>query len=296
MQTDTLKRTEPADHLSWGLIELQVTHLERSVAFWTDAIGIQVRSQDSEKAELGTSDKTLVTLHAGATFSVSPRYRGMYHIAIGVPDQNELSRILARFISKGIGVAPTDHLASKSLYISDPDGLEIEIVLETPERFGRFGDMSRGLVMYSADGQPHSGREALDVRAELVHAQGADLEAPLSDGAIVAHMHFKVGDLEPAVEWFEGIGFTRNLLLPNWGFGDLSAGPSLHHRLAMNVWQSKGSPAAPEGMARLLRYKLHVHSASIIDNALGFAPAGDGLVATDPAGVEVTLVPAFVDA
>jgi hypothetical protein len=50
------------------------------------------------------------------------------------------------------------------------------------------------------------------------------------------------------------------------------------------------------GKARLLRYKLHVHSASIIDNALGFAPAGDGLVATDPAGVEVTLVPAFVDA
>lgn len=94
----------------------------------------------------------------------------MYHVAIGLRRQVDFSRMLARLIHLNVSVGPTDHLLAKSLYLHDPDGLEIEIIYETPERFSRFGDMSRALTLFDVDGKKHSGRAALDVESELAHA------------------------------------------------------------------------------------------------------------------------------
>lgn len=282
----------PTENLSWGIIELQVTNLARAVDFWTDAIGLHIRSQDKAKAELGTPNKTLIILHAGATRPVGRAFLGMYHVAIGMPDQAEFSRVLARLITKNITISPTDHLASKSIYFSDPDGLEIEIIFETPERFSHMADPSKGLMMYDVDGNPHSGREALDVPAELSHAAGADVEAMLGDGSFLAHMHFKVSTLEDGQVWFEGLGFQRNLLIPSFGFADMSAGGTTTHRLAMNVWSGPGLSGAPAGMARLVRYTLHAHDAELLARVQGLTPAGDGLAGVDPAGVDVKMLPA----
>lgn len=289
---NTTKNTQ-TERLSWGLAELQVTDLQRAVAFWTQAFGIHLRNQDSQRAELGTPAKTLIVLHAGATKPVAPSHTGMYHVAIGVPDQNEFSRILARLITKHVSISPTDHLASKSIYLADPDGLEIEIILETPERFGEFGDLSKGLIMYDIDGNAHSGREALDVEQELSHASGADLEAPLSAAAYLAHMHFKVPSLDAAAEWYGGLGFQLNLKLSQWGFADMGAGDGFSHRLAMNTWAGPNLKPAPDDMARLLRYTLLAHDPAVIKAAQGLQPGGTGLTGIDPAGTEITLVPAY---
>ncbi|MCY0096738.1 VOC family protein [Hoeflea ulvae] len=297
MQTDALDlarhtaRAGLSERLSWGVIEFQVTDLGRTVAFWTSALGLRVIEHDSQRAILGTGTTPLFVFHAGAEVPVRPRHLGLYHVAIGMPDQAEFSRLLARLALLRIPVSPTDHLMSKALYLSDPDGLEIEIALETPERFGRFGDMSRGLVLYDADGKPHNGRAPLDVRAELAHAEGADLEAELSGRAFIAHMHFKVADLNSAAAWFEGIGFARNLMLENWGFADMGAGAAYTHRLAMNVWAGPNLAPAPANMARLVRYALHVHDPAVIADIRTLLPAASGLTGRDPTGTEITLIP-----
>lgn len=297
MQTDALKLAEQAANtgqaelLSWGMIEIQVTDLGRAVEFWTSAIGLQVIEQDANKAILGTESKSLFTLHAGAEIRVSPPYTGLYHVAIGAPDQKEFSRILARLISLDIPLAPTDHLMSKAIYITDPDGLEIEIALETPERFGRFGDMSQGLVLYDVDGQPHNGRAPMDIKAELAHAEGAELAAPLSTDAFLAHVHFKVADLEAAASWYENLGFARNLFLPHFGFADMGTGAAYTHRLAMNTWAGANVPAAPKNMAGLVSYELHLHDESLLEKAKGVLTSSDtGLSGTDPTGVIINLV------
>lgn len=294
--TTTLPLASPearaAERLRWGIIEFQVTDLQRAIAFWTRALGLQVRAQDSQRVELGTQAKTLFVFHAGATVPVSPRYSGMYHVAIGLPSQVEFSRLLARLISLRIPVAPTDHLLAKSLYLQDPDGLEIELTFETPERFGRFGDMSRGLVLYDAQGNTHSGRSALDVEAELSHAPKTGLDAPLSNDTYLAHMHFKVPHLEASASWFERIGFSRGLTLENWGFADLNASESHSHRLAMNVWAGPNLPPAPNTMARLIGYELLAQDPTVIENAKGMTPYEGGLKAVDPSGVEFSLKPA----
>lgn len=295
MQTHTRADvdTQHQQRLSWGVVELQVTDLQRATAFWTGAIGLHLRQQDDDLVALGTPAKTLILLRSGAKQRVSPGFRGMYHVAIGVPDQAEFSRVLARLVSKGIRVGPTDHLASKSIYFEDPDGIEIEVIFETPERFGRFGDLSRGLVLYDVDGNPHNGRAPLDVKAELDFAAGADVEAPLSPDAFLAHVHFKVADLEAASAWFEGVGFSKGLVIPSFGFADMGAGGGFSHRLAMNIWSGTNAPLAPDDMAGLLRYDVQVHDPAVMENAQGLRRVEPGLTGTDPSGVEITLSPAF---
>ncbi|MGH1414033.1 MAG: VOC family protein [Pelagimonas sp.] len=276
------------DRLSWGVVELQVTDLARAVAFWSSALGLVERDHATSGVALGTKDKTLFVLHAGASAPVAPAYTGMYHVALGVRSQAEFSRMLARLIHLDIPVGPTDHLMAKSLYLKDPDGLEIEITFETPERFGRFGDLSKGLILYDVDGQPHSGRGPLDVAAELDHAQGADLMAPLADDSYLAHLHFKVAALEPALDWFETLGFERHLTLDNWGFADMGAGAPNTHRLAMNIWAGPNRPPKPKDMAGLVQYELITHGAAP-HKSPHLREDGDVLRGVDLAGVAVTL-------
>lgn len=295
MQTDALElarqsaRSGRPECLSWGVVEIQVTDLKRTLTFWTSALGLCVHEQTSERASVGTETDTLFIFHAGASRSAVAGHLGMYHVAIGVPDQLEFSRLLARLMAMRVPVAPVDHLMSKAIYIHDPDGLEIEIAFETPERFGRFGDMSRGIVLFDPDGRTHNGRERLDVEDELSHARGADLLAPLSNDACLAHLHVTVSDLESAVTWYQKVGFARNLMLTAIGLADMGAGGAYTHRLAMNTWAGADASPAPTDMARLIRYELRVIEPAVLMDAHGLQPSESGFTGRDPAGIEVSL-------
>ncbi|MFK7874804.1 MAG: VOC family protein [Paracoccaceae bacterium] len=279
----------PIDRLSWGVVELQVTNLDRAITFWTTALGLVERDTPSQGTALGTQDRTLFILHAGAETPVAAPYTGMYHVAIGVRSQVEFSRMLARLIQLRIQVGPTDHLMAKSLYLTDPDGLEIEITYETPERFSHFGDMSKGLTLYDVDGDAHSGRGPLDVQAELALAEGTDPLKPIADDSYLAHLHLKVAALEPALDWFATLGFERHLTLDSWGFADMNAGAPNTHRLAMNIWAGPQNPPRPQNMAGLVHYELLTHGKPAASPHL--QKDGDVFCGTDPAGVKVTLHP-----
>ena len=295
MQTNTLtfaQHSGQPERISYGIVEFQITDLQHTVEFWSNVLGLYIHEQDTNRASLGTESKTLFVFNTGASRPVGARQLGMYHVAIGVPDQAEFSHMLARLISLRISISPTDHLMAKSIYFTDPDGLEIEITLETPERFGRFGDMSRELTLYDANGNPHNGRSALDTTAELRHAQGTNIEAPLSDHAYIAHLHFRVNDLEATASWFEGLGFARNLMLPHFGFGDMCAGAAFTHRLAMNTWAGPNRQPAPADMARLIHYTLYAHDTEVIANAKGMQRVEGVLRGRDPCGIDISLIDA----
>lgn len=286
--TANANRNPQIDRLSWGVVELQVTDLERAIAFWTTALGLVERASSAPGVALGTDQTTLFILHPGATHPVAAPYTGMYHVAIGVRSQAEFSRMLARLLHLNIQVGPTDHLMAKSLYLKDPDGLEIEITYETPDRFGRYGDMSKGLTLYDKQGNPHSGRGPLDITAELSHAKGADLMANLASESYLAHLHFKVAALEPALDWFETLGFERHLTLDKWGFADMGAGLPNTHRLAMNIWAGPNHAPTPNDMAGLVHYELITHDSAPLSSPY-LSSEGQVMRGTDPTGVPVTL-------
>lgn len=295
-QALALARQRAADglpeRLNWGPMTLSVTNLDRSEAFWTAAMGLVRRSEHGPGLALGTSDRTLVVLVPGATSPVARGHAGLYHVAFGMPSQAEFSRRMLRFIHLGLPFSPVDHLMSKALYLSDPDGHGVEIAWETPERFGQFSNLDGQFNMFDIDGRLHSGRERLDVAAELALADGTDPALPLHRDAAIAHLHLHVPALEPSLTWFEGVGFARNLFLHDFGMADMGAGAPYTHRLAMNLWAGSGARPAPTTSARLLSYRLETTDSAVFRTArahLKEDPSTGALTGTDPAGVNLTL-------
>ena len=280
------------ERLTWGPVTLSVTNLDRAEAFWTEAMGFVRRPGDGSGLALGTADRTLVVLVPGATSPVARGHAGMYHVAFRMPSQAEFSRRMWRFYQLRLSVAPVDHLMSKALYLDDPDGHGVEIAFETPERFGCFATEDGRFAMRDAEGRPHSGREPLDIPAELAQADGTDPALPLHRDATVAHLHLHVPELEASLSWFEGIGFARNLLLPDFGMADMGAGAPYTHRLAMNLWAGPGVRPAPAASARLLSYRLEATDRETFVAArshLTEVPGAGVLAGTDPAGITLTL-------
>lgn len=291
-----LARQRAADNLperlNWGPLTLSVTDLSRAEAFWTEVLGFVRRPDQEGGLALGTSDRTLVVLTPGATSPVAKGYAGMYHVAFGMASQAEFSRRIQRFLELKIPFSPVDHLMSKALYLNDPDGHGIEIAWETPERFGRFSFDGGRFAMFDREGQLRSGRERLDLLAELALADGHDPAAPLHRNARVAHLHLHVPAIDPALNWFEDIGFARNLNLTEFGMADMGAGAPYTHRLAVNIWAGQGVRPAPASSARLLSYDLSTPDADCFAAALSRAtenPVTHVLTGTDPAGIALRL-------
>ncbi|MCU0901572.1 MAG: VOC family protein [Cypionkella sp.] len=280
------------ERLTWGPVTLSVTNLDRAEAFWTEVVGFVRRPDQGPGLALGTPDRTLVVLQPGATSPVAKGHAGMYHVAFGMPSQAEFARRMWRLYQLQVPVSPVDHLMSKAHYLDDPDGHGIEIAFETPERFGRFSDAGGRFAMFDAAGRAHSGRERLDLRAELAMADGTDPSLPLHRDATVAHLHLHVPALDPSLAWFEGVGFARNLHLPDLGMADMGAGASYTHRLAMNLWAGPGARPAPATSAQLLSYRLETSDTDTFAAArvhLTEIPGSGVLTGTDPAGVTLTL-------
>src|SRR5581483_9460762 len=100
-----------------GLVELSVSDLDRSLAYWQDAIGLRVLSREDGTAELGASsvvgqtadassegrpaavirraDTPLVRLVEEPGARSAQGYTGLFHVALLVPDRPSLGRFLA---------------------------------------------------------------------------------------------------------------------------------------------------------------------------------------------------------
>ena len=57
---------------------------------------------------------------------------GLYHFAILLPDRSALGRFLSHVRSIGISVGMSNHLVSEAIYLTDPDGLGIEVYADRP--------------------------------------------------------------------------------------------------------------------------------------------------------------------
>lgn len=285
---------QPGDFATLGPVHLDVVDGDRSLGFWRDVVGLRLRGPNDATLELGTEDETLLVLHPGATDPVRRGFRGLYHVAIHLPDEPEFARVLARLIARRWRIAPTDHVMSKAIYLDDPDGIGLELTLETPERQRSIRVLQNGIEVVDAEGRVRSGRDPLDVRQVLARMPDADVERLVPPGTTVGHLHLHVDDLDAARRFYRDVlGFEEHMWMPQMGAADFHAGGRFPHRLAVNTWQGAGAPRPPVGTAGLRSYTIRLDSSACLDAVLrrvpDAAPGAGGYSVTDPAGNAILL-------
>jgi catechol 2,3-dioxygenase len=257
-----------------GRVVLQVADLDRSLAYYGTVLGLRVLARDAGHATLGAHDdpRVLVELRElpGAR-PVPPRGRlGLYHFALLLPDRAALGRFLARVGDLRAPVGMSDHLVSEAIYLTDPDGLGIEVYADRPRDTWRVRD--RQLAMAT---------EPLDVEDVLAAGRGLPWDGAPA-GTTVGHVHLHVGDLERAKAFYHhGLGLDQVV----WSYPGalfLSAG-GYHHHLGVNTWARGAEPAGP-GDARLLEWEVLLPGAEDATRALASLAGVGAVVESSPDG------------
>ena len=270
-----------------GGVRLQVSDLSRSLDYYERVLGLRALSRTDGRVVLAAQDddRPLVALEARPGIRPAPRRStlGLYHFAILVPDRRALGRFLAHLSALGAPAGMSDHLVSEAIYLTDPDGLGIEVYADRPRSTWR--SSGRQLVMATEPLNAH----------ELIAAGGGDAWTGMPAGTVIGHVHLHVGNLAAAEAFYHAaLGFDKVV----WDYPGalfLSAG-GYHHHLGTNTW-SAGPPAA-EDQARLLSWDIVVPTAQdAAAAAQSLATAGYRVeqtslesVARDPWGTALTLV------
>jgi catechol 2,3-dioxygenase len=289
---------DPGETLAHGAVHLDVTDLPRALAFWRDLLGLTDLGEADGVARLGAGGRELIVLHAGAVRGPQRGHSGLYHVALHLPDEREFARVLARLGAARYPQAPTDHIFSKATYLDDPDGIGLELTLETPDRVSEMSVHGSEFRIVDRDGRRRSPVEPLDTDEVFSHLGEAALDLPLPDAIKVGHVHLHVSNLDQANAFYrDQIGFAEHTFLLI-GMADLQTGGRFPHRLALNVWQGVGAPQPPAGTAGLRHFTIAARDAAglaAIRSRLEAAGTdletdGDALFARDPAGNRFQLV------
>jgi catechol-2,3-dioxygenase len=116
---------------------LWVSDVERSVRFYRDVLGFEVKSRMPRAAFLkipgSPDDHHLGLFEQTGIRAPDERVARMYHSAWEVGELPDLVRARARLLECGALVGSSDHGVSLSLYAKDPDGLEFEVFWTVPD-------------------------------------------------------------------------------------------------------------------------------------------------------------------
>ncbi len=125
--------------ISLGHVVFYVRDLEKSLAFYRDAVGLDVVGTlfDGRAAMLsgGRTHHELFLIQVGdAPGPLQGRRIGLYHVAWKVGDSlDDLRRARERVQDAGYNISGlADHTVSQSLYLHDPDGNEVELYVDDP--------------------------------------------------------------------------------------------------------------------------------------------------------------------
>ena len=276
-----------------GPVTLQVASLERSLAFYEGVIGFyrHVINTDGNNrvATLGVRGEPAPLLHLRERPGVRPVSRrgqiGLYHFAVLLPDRADLGRFVVHATNAGARFAAADHLFSEALYLTDPDGLQIEVYRDRPRKEWTY-----------AGGELVGDTLALDFDPVVASAAGTTWQG-LPSGAHIGHVHLYVRDLDQARAFYvSALGFAPTLTsFPGALF--VAAG-NYHHHVGLNTWAA-GAPLATDDDARMIQWDLVLPDAAHLDAAAerlrraGYrvepGPSGRGFVARDPWDIAVCL-------
>ena len=119
-----------------GHVVLRVRSRARSEAFYHDVLGLPVAARSDKLgmtfSSLGSSHHDLAIAEVGEDAPLAARNQtGLAHVAFKIGDSlDALKQAKADLDAAGLSCTAADHVVSKSLYLSDPDGNRIELYVD----------------------------------------------------------------------------------------------------------------------------------------------------------------------
>lgn len=271
-----------------GRVRLQVADLDRSIAFYENVLGLRVIRRGADSASLGPHGEDHEIVHLRHLSSARPVPRrgllGLYHFAILLPDRASLGKFVAHLGAIGAYAGMSDHFVSEAVYLTDPDGLGIEVYADRPRDAWKYDE-----------GQLYMTTNHLNVE-DLVRAAGGEPWRGMPRGTVLGHVHLYVNDIDEAESFYHrALGFDKVV----WSYPGalfMSAG-GYHHHLGTNTW-AKGAPPASDADARLLEWEIVVPTRKDAEEAAMHVKQSDYSVKeengewilTDPWGTRLRLV------
>lgn len=216
-----------------GAVELLVSDLDTMLAYYTDAVTLEVLAHAGDTAVLGRDGRTVVRLRQVKELPPARRGQaGLFHTAVLFEDEPALAAALASVAA----VAPrsftgsADHLYSQAFYFDDPEGNGVELYTDRPrDTWRREGS---GLLTLAS--------EPLDPNGFLQeHLVEQDGRRPLAPPATLGHVHLQVGDIPLGRQFYvDVLGFE---VMSDIGSALFIAAGGYHHHIALNTWHSAGA-------------------------------------------------------
>ena len=269
-----------------GAVALTVADLERSLAFYREALGLRPLAGAPGRATLGADGRPLVELVEVPGARPAPGATGLFHFALLVPGRADLARWLAHAARERLPLhGLSDHFVSEAIYLADPDGHGIEVYADRPRE--RWQGRVERMTTLPLDVQ--------DLLGEL-DDPGTEPFEGLPAGTRMGHVHLQVASVPEAVRFYRDVlGFD---LMTTYGSqaAFLSAG-GYHHHVGVNTWSSEGGSPPPPGAAALRHATIVLPDREERDRvaarvvAAGGEPAEreDGLLVHDPSGIPLLL-------
>lgn len=272
---------EIAATTSVGAVHLTVTDLNRSLAYYRGAVGLEVFEESPGGARLGAGERDLLVLVEETGARPGHGYTGLYHFALLLPERVDLARWLDHAAHDRVGlVGLSDHYVSEAIYLSDPDGHGIEIYWDRPREIWE-GQVGARLTTLPLD----TGSLLGELRP------GSAPFAGLTSGTVMGHVHFKVAAIEETVAFYRDVLGLALMAQLGSQAAFLSAG-GYHHHIGANVWESAGAPPPPPGTAALRQATIVSPDTAERDRLLArlthggyeYRSSGDGPMVADPSG------------
>ena len=229
-------------------VELRVSDVRVSAAFYARLVGLEATTISDERAELkppglnGGGAPCVVLVKAEQRGRAPMRAAGLFHTAFRFRDRSGLAAALKRCAldMQHPLTGASDHGVSEALYLDDPDGLGIELYRDRPQEDWPEPEGSERVHMFTAP-------------LELEDLIGADPDAPAdlaSRGVDIGHVHLKVADVDAAAAfWTDTMGME---LMTKFGTDAAFLGQDgYHHHVGANTWASRGAPLEPQDGAGL---------------------------------------------
>ena len=225
---------------------LNVKDLARQTAFYTQIIGLEIRTQTETEVILGAGGKDLVHLiQTNRKEAVKSSYC-LYHMAILLPSREDLADVFKHIAELNYPfVGAADHGYSEALYLEDPEGNGIELYRDKPV----------------ADWDIREDGRIIGVTEELSAQEIYDMGRKVEPFVIaldtrMGHIHLSVKDSQLATTFYQAVldlsdKFT--ISSASW-----IASGDYHHHLAVNEWGGKALAKRDKDMPGLAYYVVEV--------------------------------------